>query len=89
MPPQQRARKTTQPAPGAEPALDETASATDAAADGAAAADSGPAAPEAPAPKAEPEPEPGPICGQCFAGGWNALPPDAATAGCEHGTYTR
>lgn len=33
--------------------------------------------------------EPGPICGKCFAGGWNALPADAPSAGCEHGTYTR
>lgn len=77
MPPQQRARKTDAPEP--DPA------------DGAAE----PAAENTESPGPEPDtqavaaPEPTPICGACFPGGWNGLPADATTAGCEHGTYAR
>lgn len=79
MPPQQRARKTaTAPAASAQ-GLAEPAAGQD-------------QATETP-PLAEPEqslqPGQGPICGECFPGGWNALPEDAPSAGCEHGTYTR
>lgn len=74
MPPQQRARKTAAHEP--DPAVG--------------AAEPAVETPEpAEPPSTEPEPEPGPICGACFPGGWNGLPADATTAGCEHGTYTR
>lgn len=75
MPPQQRARKTAAP----EPAVEDEPSVETA------------AQPEVPSPDpdAQQQPEPGPICGACFPGGWDALPAGTATAGCEHGAYTR
>lgn len=76
MPPQQRTRKTAAAQPDATAEGDEPTEAGDTA--------------QAPDDEQhEDTREPGPICPACFVGGWNGLPADAATAGCEHGTYTR
>lgn len=76
MPPQQRARKTAATPP--EPSEDTPP-----------APPQDPAVDADPTAAAEPTTDPAPICPECFLGGWNGLPPDAATAGCEHGTYSR
>lgn len=76
MPPQQRARKiaAAEPdTPAEEGAADQVVPETHA---------------TSPEPPTVAGSEPGPICGECFPGGWDARP-DAATVGCEHGTYTR
>ena len=73
MPPQQRARKTTSAEDtAADQSVPEAATTPDPVPEQTAAAES----------------EAGPICAECFPGGWDARP-DAVTVGCEHGTYTR